>query len=280
MELKAGQPIGLVWPENYFIEDDDMPESDVQYHLLSYLASVLSYLFQLQGWYVGVNLLIVQPGYGPITPDLMLCFVRLTEEARYVLKSWNMADANRPAPAVVFEVGSEGTWEKDLGEKVVRYGQLGVKEYYTFDPNVPKVWRKISGRLLGWRYEDGEPIPLSINEQGRIWSDALECYLEENDTKLKLYNRQGELCLTQAEAERQARLVAEQERETERQARLMAEQQSRLEAQRRNLAEQERETERQARLIAEQQAAQQALEIERLKALLGQQGLDKNIDEQ
>lgn len=37
-------------------------------------------------------------------------------------------------PAAVFEIASESTWREDVDDKYDRYEQLGVREYFLFDP--------------------------------------------------------------------------------------------------------------------------------------------------
>ena len=53
------------------------------------------------------------------------------------LKTWKMWEPNRPAPFVVFEIAAADTWRLDLREKPEKYRQLGVNEYFAYDPSVP-----------------------------------------------------------------------------------------------------------------------------------------------
>jgi hypothetical protein len=43
-------------------------------------------------------------------------------------------EENGVVPSVVFEMASQGTWREHLGDKFWRYEELGVREYFLFDP--------------------------------------------------------------------------------------------------------------------------------------------------
>jgi hypothetical protein len=168
-----------------------------------------------------------------------------------------------PPPPVVFEISSDATWQKDLEEKPAQYASMGVSEYFAFDPNLPSFWTgnwRTYGRLVGWRKQANsvqhEEIPK--DEAGRLWSEQLQSWLVMDGKLLRLYNAEGQLRLTEAEAGRQygeyqlaERLLAGQQLEAERQ-----------------LAERQLEAERE-RAEAERQLAERQLEAERL--LAGQQ---------
>ena len=56
-------------------------------------------------------------------------------------------------PAVVFEVVSQNTWREDLDEKFDRYEQLGVREFFLFDPEGMYLKPQLLGhRLSGKAY--------------------------------------------------------------------------------------------------------------------------------
>ena len=114
-----------VWPENFFLdEEEDVAESDDHARLIEYIIGLLRLLFRLENYFIGRNLLIMQPGFSSIAPDIFLIKFALMLPSRRGLKSWNISQANRPIPAIVFEISSEKTWKQDLNEKIVRYGQL------------------------------------------------------------------------------------------------------------------------------------------------------------
>jgi hypothetical protein len=60
-------------------------------------------------------------------------------------------------PSVVFEMTSPSTRKEDDGEKKTLYAQLGVAEYWQFDPQGD--W--ITEKLRGYRLEDGSYQPIA-----------------------------------------------------------------------------------------------------------------------
>ena len=67
--------------------------------------------------------------YRSVAPD---CFVVLGVKSHFrrVYKLWEEGKA----PQVVFEVSSKSTQKEDLGKKMTLYAQLGVLEYFIYDP--------------------------------------------------------------------------------------------------------------------------------------------------
>jgi hypothetical protein len=85
---------------------------------------------------------------------------------------------------------------------------LGVQEYFAYDPNDPPIHRG-SPRLRGWRLD---PVTHQMREMplrpdGNLWSIHLESSLVPDGRYLRLYDRYGQLRLTQTEAEAKARQV-------------------------------------------------------------------------
>jgi Uma2 family endonuclease len=65
-----------------------------------------------------------------VAPDVMVV-PGVGNRDRRSYFSW---EENGAVPAVVFEMASQNTWREDLGVKFWRYEELGVQEYYLFDP--------------------------------------------------------------------------------------------------------------------------------------------------
>ncbi|KAM3092356.1 Uma2 family endonuclease [Phormidesmis sp. 146-35] len=69
-------------------------------------------------------------------------------------------------PAVIFEMTSPGTRTQDEGFKKTLYEQLGVQEYWQFDPRGEWIPEKLRGyRLRRETYElitDGQSQPLQL----------------------------------------------------------------------------------------------------------------------
>ncbi len=67
------------------------------------------------------------------------------EPPRETWKIW----AEGKAPDLIIELSSQRTWEKDVQTKWQLYQQLGVVEYYIFDP----WYRYLARPLLAYRLE-------------------------------------------------------------------------------------------------------------------------------
>ncbi len=241
-----------------FLEEEKGSESDPHSSLIRYLMALLDWLYQLTGWYHNTDMGIFQPPYQPVSPDVALFKgVVLSEEERAELTSWFMVLPNRPSPTVVFEVASEKTWREDVeaDKKPLRYKQLGVREYFTYDPYPTQVWREATSRLRGWRYDGSvEGIngqELEPDEQGRLWSEELESYLIPDGTKLRLSDREGRLRLTADEVvvlEGAARREAEERAKSEEAAR-RKEEVARIQAEQRAIAEANARQEAERKLV-------------------------------
>ena len=263
MELKD-LDYSTIWPDNFFESDneEDMSESEGQRGLVKYLEQILAYMYRLAGWYVSGNIVIVQHPYTRIAPDIAVFPLMLNRRERANLRSWTMGSPDRPAPLIVFEIASDSTWEQDLNQKIVRYAQLGVREYIAYDPYTPQVWQNQGTRLLGWRYTANGVMAIPANAQGHLYSEVLDSTLVPDGEWLRLYDPAGNLRLTGEEAERQARQQAEAREAHTRQE---AEQRVVQISLAREAAEARALQERQARHQAEQQAALQQVELEALR---------------
>lgn len=120
--------------EIHYPETDGKPmaESDLHRDIMLYLIRLLQRFFAGQVVYVSGNLLIYyEQGnrYKSVAPD---CFVvrGVDPHLRKTYKIWEEGKA----PEVVFEVTSQSTQSEDLGKKMRLYAQLGVQEYYLYDP--------------------------------------------------------------------------------------------------------------------------------------------------
>ncbi len=251
--------------EQLYSEEEEMAESILQHNLTNEVESVLKEMLGLQDHFVSGNLEILPPKDGweysfhSVAPDVVFFRgVRLTKREQNSVKSWNMSQPNRSAPTVAIEICSDSTWTIDVTLKPIYYGELGLKEYYTYDPR-----EGVSDieRLRGWRYlPDGTPIPMLPDEQGRLWSDELESWLVGDGPDLRLYDREGQRRLTQLQASDQREATERAAKEAERAAKEAeraakeAERQARIVAERTAKAERAaKKAERQARLVAERE---------------------------
>jgi len=216
-----------LYPEEYLLEEDEMGESNAQFRLIKYLVEVLEWYYRLKDWLIAGNLELHHPAIqntqAKITPDVIVFKgILITEEERQSLSSWDIS-SEALAPPVVFEISSRATWRNDIWagsqRKPAIYGRIGVKEYFTYDPHQPRIWKGLEARrLLGWRYENSEPVELEADEQGRLWSEELESWLVADGSFLRLYDRDGNLRLREGEAREQARRLIEQRAQSQQEA--------------------------------------------------------------
>jgi Uma2 family endonuclease len=120
--------------EIYYPDSDGKPmaESDLHREIMFDLIHRLQHHFAGQMIYVSGNLLLYYEKGNPyrsVAPD---CFVVLGVKPHFrrVYKLWEEGKA----PQVVFEVSSKSTQKEDLGKKMTLYAQLGVLEYFIYDP--------------------------------------------------------------------------------------------------------------------------------------------------
>lgn len=136
-----------------------------------------------------------------VAPDVMVIF-NVAPGGRDNYKIWE----EKQVPSVIFEITSEGTREKDTGFKKTLYEQLGVKEYWLFDPKGE--W--IENKLKGFRLEKDIYEEITHNKS-ELLGLTLEVELEliafyREDTREKLL-APSELAQALSESEEKAELL-------------------------------------------------------------------------
>lgn len=211
-----GRPIE--YPET---DGKPMAETDIHRDEMADTIDALKYRYLAEvDVYVAGNLLIYfqegDPGQR-FAPDVFVVF-GVPKRKRRVYKLWE----EKKAPDFVLEVTSRGTRFEDKGSKKGLCAELGVLEYFLFDPEADYLDPPLQGfRLVNGRYE-----PITPHPDGSVASEALGLILaRENDGRLRLLDAAtGERLLRPGEArqEREEALArADQEakrakRETER----------------------------------------------------------------
>jgi Uma2 family endonuclease len=227
--------------------EDLMGETAVHRAVVTYLTLVLQWLFREQHCAIFENLNFYQTSdfmEYPLAPDIAV-IKGVDMQNLQDIPSWKVGETG-PPPHVVFEFASKETWGEDLEKKPMKYGLMGVREYFAYDPNPRTIKRKTSRRLWGWQLARGsnEMQEIPVRPDGSLWSQHLESFLVPDKQFLRLYDNTWHLRLTQAEAEAQRA-------EEEAQARHAAEMQAQMEAQARHTAEMQAQMEAQARHTAE-----------------------------
>jgi Uma2 family endonuclease len=213
-----------------------------------------------------------------IAPDVMVIF-NVEPGGRDNYKIWEEGEV----PRVIFEVTSPSTRSQDENHKKSLYQQLGVQEYWQFDPR--NEW--IPGQLRGYRLQAGhyELIEDGCSQCLNLWlaveGKLLVFYRLDNGDRLL---PPGELA-DALQGERASRQEAEQERAIEaRRASLeaqradRAEQEKVMEAQRADRAEQEKVVEAQRADRAEQEKAVAEQQAAALRQKLRELGIDPDMD--
>jgi hypothetical protein len=124
---------------------------------------------------------------------------------RRVYKLWEEG----PAPAVVFELTSNSTRARDLGEKRRLYEEMGVQEYFLFDPEGDYLSPKLQGfRLEGYFYAPLKPLALP-DKEWELTSEMLGLKLRSEGPLLHLFHAETEEKLRTPAEEAAARHIAE-----------------------------------------------------------------------
>ncbi|MGH9833316.1 MAG: Uma2 family endonuclease [Blastocatellia bacterium] len=201
----------------YYPETDGEPMAETDAHrqlMVDLIESLKTFFAGKADVYVSGNLLLYYvPGDNQksVAPDVFV--VRgVGKRKRRIYKLWEEGRA----PSVVIEVSSKETKKKDLGEKKDLYAQLGVREYFIFDPEY-----KLKPPFRAFRLSGDQYVELAVTG-GRVRSDELGLELVNTGQILRLFDPQtGRILLTpeeEAEARLEAATQAEQAEERAEQA--------------------------------------------------------------
>jgi len=217
-----------------------MAENDVCREQAIYCTDTLGqrYAHDPMVYVAGNNFIYYQEGNPKkvISPDVYVVF-GVEKRLRKSYMAWN---ENGILPAVVFEITSASTWPEDSRKRSL-YEEMGVTEYFQFDPVADYLYPPLQGfRLLDGYYK---PIPLEANPMLRrdfgqqetangstslcLRSEVLGLYLVQEGDWMRFYDAAtGEPLLSareRADAEGQARASAERRAEAEAEARMQLE---------------------------------------------------------
>ena len=183
--MTATLPIEKVTEIFYPSEDGEpLAESyDHVYVILTTLAVLKQYLTGRQATVLADQFLYYSQGFPNlrVAPDVMVIF-EVEPGGRDNYKIWEEGQI----PAVIFEITSPGTKAQDTGFKKTLYEQLGVKEYWLFDPRGEWIKEKLRGyRLVGESYElitnsRSKALGLRLEVEGKL----IEFYQEDTGEKL------------------------------------------------------------------------------------------------
>ena len=228
-----------------FPESDGAPMAERVENLVTMVEIMfgMNYLMEIQGradFAVGGNQFLFyneRNGNDHLSPDVYVA-LGVPPGLRATWKTW----LEGKCPDLVMEITSGSTEDEDTGTKLRRYGELGAREYYIYDP-----LHTLVPPLRAYRYEGGRPIALPVTG-GRVVSPLLGAELRVVGMYLRVVDPRTGAPMLMTVEERQARIAAELDAATERRARRAAEAMAgEAEARAREEAEARRTAEAQAR---------------------------------
>ncbi|MCF2148728.1 Uma2 family endonuclease [Desmonostoc muscorum LEGE 12446] len=219
--MTATLPVN-VESEIFYPSADGQPVAETYDHLYALLTTLevlKQYLADRQATVLANQFLYYAQGFPKlrIAPDVMVIF-DVAPGSRDNYKIWEEGQV----PTVIFEMTSFGTKGNDEIFKKTLYEQLGVKEYWLFDPKGEWVEQRLRGyRLRGEIYEpieDGrsEPLQLRLGIEGKL----IAFYREDTGEKLLIADELIEALRQEVLARQQAEERAEAERQRAEQAQL------------------------------------------------------------
>ncbi|HEY2738231.1 MAG TPA: Uma2 family endonuclease, partial [Thermoanaerobaculia bacterium] len=160
-------------------------------------------------------------------------------------------------PCFVLETTSESTAERDKDKRRI-YAQLGVAEYFQFDP----FGEYLSPPLQGFRLVKGQYEPMRPNPGGSLLSHTLGVIFRADGNKLRLTDAVTGVPLLRRKEIQQARRQAEENA-------VAAEERAAAETVARRQAEEKAASETMARRQAEERSRSLEEELARLRRTLG-----------
>lgn len=207
----------IVYPET---DGKPMTESDIARDYLIYAVDVLEYYFSDQeNVYVSGNLFIYYEqdvSDAVVSPDVFVIF-GVSKEKRISYKVW---EENDKTPSWVLEITSASTRNTDSKEKPLKYAQMGVAEYFQYDPRGDYLR---PDRLKGFHLVEGQYEPMSVeflsDGELSIRSEVLGLELRVISGQLRFYDPVAEEVLPSYSQARAIAAQTKRQRDAEAQAR-------------------------------------------------------------
>ena len=245
----------LEYPES---DGQPMGETDTHRRWMIRIDELLSYRLRDQRVYVGSNLLVYYlPGQPArfVVPDNFVVFDCDPSERR-TFKIWE----EKRVPDLVFEITSQSTSHEDLVKKPRIYEDMGVREYFLYDPTAGY----LKPALQGFRLVEDRLILIEPSG-GELTCETLGVNLRLSGRDLLLVDSlTGDRLLTEAEANRERaedeRLRADVEKERADVERERAD----VERERADLESKRADAEQSARIGAEQRIHDLEVQLKRL----------------
>ncbi len=171
--------------EIYYPESDGKPMAETDLHrneMFELIAMLQARYADAPDVYVSGNLLLYYVEGDPtksVSPDTFVVF-GVANHMRRTFKLWEEG----VAPAVAFEVTSRKTRREDRRTKRALYAQLGVAEYYLYDPEADY----LRPPLQGFQLAEGAYVALAPDATGALRSERLGLDLRLEGGLLQLYD--------------------------------------------------------------------------------------------
>jgi len=187
---------GVAFREAYLPESDGKPMAETDDHpdIMMDVLDTLGERFRAdEQVYISGNIFVYYRDdtgeMQSVSPDILV--VRGVQKKKR--RIYNI-EVEGKAPELVIELTSLSTKKEDLGNKRFVYANLGVKEYFIFDP----FGDTIRPALRGFRLENGDYLPIVGT---RLKSEVLGLELRLEDGRLRLYDfKKEQRLLTRAES--------------------------------------------------------------------------------
>lgn len=136
-------------------DGEPLAETDAQFNPLTYAVSALRIHFVgRRDVYVGGNMLLYYILNDPTTSVAPDVFAVLGAQGNHPRRSWIVSREGGITPGFVLEITSESTWQHDAAGKRAVYAEIGVDEYWRFDPEGAYLPVPLMGeRLVNENYE-------------------------------------------------------------------------------------------------------------------------------
>ncbi len=211
----ASTPVEIEYPES---DGQPMGETDLHRNWMMRLIELLQHRYHNQQVYVSGDLLVYYEEGTPhkfVVPDAFVV-QNCDPGERRTYKIWE-----EPAPPqVVFEVTSRSSKREDTIHKPRTYAQIGVREYFVYDPTQDY----LDPPLRGYRLAGDEHVPIEPDANGTLHCEELDLMLNLDGLGLVLRDGStGDRLLLKWEAEQAAKEAEKQAYAAEHQARLDAE---------------------------------------------------------
>jgi Uma2 family endonuclease len=182
MTRVASKPLPGTTIDPRYPDSDGRPmgETDFHYAALHLLRDALEDFSAGLNWYIATNILMYyQLGNpkGRRDPDILVA----KGVGRHKRRSFRFWEEKRK-PCTLFEVSSKKTWREDTGEKRTLYEQLGIPEYFLFDPE----GKYLKPALQGFRLSKGNYRVLKPAADGSLISRQLGLRLVPEGEMLRL----------------------------------------------------------------------------------------------